>query len=71
VNDSDAEVANQGFFSLALSQEVVTMSVKVALVVGTLLAFINHWDKILIMSFTGKSILQVTLTYLVPYSGAY
>lgn len=71
MNDSDAEVANQGFFSLALSQEVVTMSVKVALVVGTLLAFINHWDKILIMSFTGKSILQVTLTYLVPYSGAY
>jgi hypothetical protein len=68
VNDSDSGYANQGFISLALSRLVLIRAIKVALVVGTLLTLINHGDKILAMSLTGKSLIQILLTYLVPYS---
>jgi len=67
VNRPSTTLVNQGFFSLALSRDVVTRAIKVALVVGTVLAFINHGDKILTMTLTGKSIFQIVLTYLVPY----
>jgi hypothetical protein len=46
----------------------VYRSVKVALVVGTVLALINHLDRILSGSLTATNILQMLLTYLVPYS---
>jgi len=67
VNRASTRLVNQGFFSLALSRDVATRAIKVALVVGTVLAFINHGDKILTMTLTGKSIFQIALTYLVPY----
>jgi hypothetical protein len=59
--------STQGFFSLAFSNEVVLRALKVALIVGTLLALINHGGKILSMSLTGESVLKIMLTYLVPY----
>jgi len=62
------KVFKQGFFSLAFSRQVLTRSIKVAFIVGTLLAFINHGDKILTMTLTIKSILQIFLTYLVPFA---
>jgi len=68
LNRSSIKLANQGFFSLALSQDVAIRAIKVALVVGTVLAFINHGDKILTMTLTGKSVFQILLTYLVPYT---
>jgi hypothetical protein len=36
--------------------------------VGTVLALINHGDLILEMSLPRENILQILLTYLVPYS---
>jgi hypothetical protein len=56
-----------GIASIALSREVVVSSLKVSMVVGTILAFINHGAELLQMTVTGASILQISLTYLVPY----
>ncbi len=67
MSSSNSEYDNQGFVSQALSRAVVMRAVKVALVVGTLLALINHGNAILTMSLTSKSLFQVILTYFVPY----
>jgi hypothetical protein len=61
-------VSNQGFFSIAFSRQVIARAIKVALIVGRLLDFINHGDKILAMTLTIKSTFQIFLTYLVPYA---
>lgn len=58
---------NLGFLSLALSKDVVSRALKVSLLVGTVLAFINHGDKILSISLMEQDILKISLTYLVPY----
>lgn len=42
-------------------------ALKVAAIVGTILALINHGEKILSMSMLGQDWLKVILTYLVPY----
>jgi hypothetical protein len=55
------------FILIALSREVVITSLKVSLVVGTLLALINHSTAIFHLSLTIGKIYQIALTYLVPY----
>ena len=55
------------FMKIALSNKVVISALKVALVVGTLLALINHGGALLRMSLTGENVAQILLTYLVPY----
>ena len=55
------------FMKIALSSKVVKSAIKVSLIVGTLLALINHGDALLRLSLTGKNIFQILLTYLVPY----
>ena len=55
------------FLKIAASRGVVTTSLKVSLVVGTILALINHGGLILEMSLPRENILQILLTYLVPY----
>jgi len=59
--------AHASFLSLAFSKAVVTMALKVAMVVGSILALINHGDTIINMTFTPKNLTQILLTYLVPY----
>ena len=66
VSNSD-DVSPDGFFSLAFSLQVLPRAAKVAILVGTALAFINHGDKILTMSLSGLDIFKIILTYLVPY----
>jgi hypothetical protein len=61
------ELSAEGFFSLAFSRQVVPRATRVAFIVGTILAFINHGDKILAMSLSGQDLFKVILTYLVPY----
>jgi hypothetical protein len=56
------------FLKLASSRGVVTTSLKVSLFVGTVLALINHGGLIFEMSLPRENILQILLTYLVPYS---
>lgn len=55
------------FLSLAFSRPVVRAAIKVAVVVGTLLALINHYDKIASWSFQKKDLFKIVLTYMVPY----
>jgi len=61
------DTANKSFFAIACSQKVVMSAIKVALFVGTMLALINHGEKILNLSLSGDDYFKVFLTYLVPY----
>jgi hypothetical protein len=47
---------------------VVLTAIKVALVVGTVLALINHGPALLALELSRQQILQIALTYLVPYA---
>lgn len=58
---------NTSFLAIALSRNVVLSALKVALVVGTLLALINYGDRLYSFHFTRVELLKITLTYLVPY----
>ena len=52
----------------ALERTCVLRSLKVALLVGTVLALINHFDSIRSGSVETTASLQILLTYAVPYS---
>ena len=56
------------FVSLMFSKQVFPRAIKVALLVGTLLALINHGEKILSLSLTNQDYIKLVLTYLVPYA---
>ena len=47
--------------------DIVRRSLKVAVLVGTILALINHGDRMLSGSLDGEAALKIVLTYLVPY----
>ena len=55
------------FLSIATSRSTISSALKVALVVGTLLALINHYDKIPTLNFQASDIFKIILTYFVPY----
>ncbi len=56
------------FLKHATEKVIVYRSMKVALVVGSVLALINHYDRLTSGVLTTKTILQIGLTYLVPYA---
>ena len=66
------EITNMASLKIALdiwfSKEVFSRSVKVALFVGTILAFINHGDLIINGNLTPECWFKMGLTCLVPYS---
>ncbi len=47
--------------------KVMTLALKVALVVGTILNLINHFDLVFGSPFTRMTMIQMCLTYIVPY----
>lgn len=47
---------------------VMLTAIKVALVVGTVLALINHGPALFALELSRQQILQIALTYLVPYT---
>ncbi|MEN8186862.1 MAG: nitrate/nitrite transporter NrtS [Bacteroidota bacterium] len=57
----------RSFLKYAFQKVTIIRSVKVALIVGTILAFINHYDAIFTGTLTTTNIFQILLTYLVPY----
>ena len=59
--------SNTSFLTIALSRAVVLSAFKVALVVGTLLFLINHYDKLATLNFSRSDVFKILLTYLVPY----
>ena len=58
------------WFELACRRGIVVRSLKVALVVGTVLALINHGDRLLSGQVTMTAAAKIALTYLVPYAVA-
>ncbi len=56
------------FLALAFEPTVRSRALKVALLIGTILAAINHAPNLLAGSFTLANAVQVALTYLVPYA---
>jgi hypothetical protein len=50
-----------------LEPNVVRLALKVALVVGTILNVINHFDLLTGAALTRTAVLQIALTYVVPY----
>lgn len=55
------------FIKHATDPVCVKRSIKVALVVGTILFLINHYDELYYMTLNSTNIFQIGLTYLVPY----
>ncbi len=55
------------FFKHAYDPVCVKRSIKVALIVGTILFLINHFDELYYMTLNTTNIFQIGLTYLVPY----
>lgn len=62
MNDS-----NKTFLSLAFSSHVFVPALKVALVVGTVLAFINHSEAIFMMQIDSERLAKIVFTFIVPY----
>lgn len=55
------------WFSLAIEKNTLKRSIKVAMIVGTLLMLINHGDIIFKGEIQLNHMLKILLTYLVPY----
>lgn len=55
------------FLAMGCRMDVVRRAAVVALVVGTLLNLINHYEIALGAMVDAKTVVQVLLTYLVPY----
>ncbi|MGJ8686078.1 MAG: nitrate/nitrite transporter NrtS [Spongiibacteraceae bacterium] len=56
------------WLDLARRPDIVSRSVKVGLFVGTILALINHGERLLSLDLDATASLKIALTYLVPYS---
>ncbi len=55
------------FFKHACDPVCIKRSIKVALVIGTILLIINHYDELVYGTLNTTNIVQIGLTYLVPY----
>ena len=55
------------FWALASSGQVVRSALKVSLIVGSVLALINHGPAIVQLSLGADRVVQIILTYTVPY----
>jgi hypothetical protein len=63
-------IKERSWLETALSPEIVKRSLRVSAIVGTLLALINHGDRIIALSVDAPVLFKIVLTYLVPYSVA-
>ncbi len=57
----------QLFLKHACDRVCVLRSLKVAVVVGTILGAVNHYDAILSGTFSATTLVQIAVTYLVPF----
>lgn len=55
------------WFSIALRSSIVSRSIKIALVVGSILALLNHGDKIFSGQLAPTDVYKIMITYFVPY----
>ncbi len=55
------------WFAIATGPAIVKRSVRVALVVGTLLTLINQGGRLLAIDIDAPTLARIVLTYVVPY----
>lgn len=55
------------FFTIAMDRTVVRRAGTIALIVGTIIALINHGDRIFTGAMDSKAWIKSALTFLVPY----
>lgn len=67
MSESLINQAEKGYWAIATSTPVVTRASKVALIVGTILALINHGENIMSLSLSTSDYFKVLLTYVVPF----
>ena len=58
----------QIYCEIAVSKSIVSRAIKVALIVGTALNFINQGDALLSLNMENLNLVKFFFTYLVPYS---
>jgi len=68
--DLPARTAPRSLLHHCRNPQILKTAVKTALVIGTALAFINHFDGILKLSLTRTEIIQILITYVVPFTVA-
>lgn len=56
-----------GFFAIARQRSVVTRALRIAAIVGVVLAIINHGDKLVAGAFSFAMLFKIALTFLVPF----
>ena len=61
------EYRSRDFWHIASSRAVVVRAARVAVVVGTVLACINHGDHVFSLTFDFDTVWRVLLTFCVPY----
>lgn len=61
------EYRSINFWDVALSRAVVLRAFRVAVVVGSILACINHGDRLFSLTQDGDTMWRVMLTFCVPY----
>jgi hypothetical protein len=57
----------RAFLAAATRREVLSRSAKIALFVGTVLAFVNHGDTLISGTVTGREVVQIVVSYFVPF----
>ena len=57
----------RNWIAIAFRADIVSRSLRVALIVGTLLALINHGGRLIALDIDADTALKIVLTYLVPY----
>lgn len=55
------------FYTLALRRSVVLRAFRISMIVGSILAVINHGDHLIRMDLDAQRLAKILLTYLVPY----
>jgi hypothetical protein len=55
------------WLEIARRRDIVQRSLKVASIVGTILALINYWDRLIPYSLDYNAWIKIALTYCVPY----
>ncbi|MEH6449481.1 MAG: nitrate/nitrite transporter NrtS [Oleispira sp.] len=60
-------IADKSWWDIALEREVIKRSLKTSLIVGSILAMINHGDALLALDMPLDRVIKMVLTYAVPY----
>ncbi len=57
-----------GFWQIATRRQVIKRAGRIALIVGVILAAINHGDRILYLDMNWAAFVRIALTFCVPYA---